>query len=164
MKINYKSNITVRHMQEKEFEKIVDNILIYYPLFYRKIKTSINHEKHSKYGKPIGYYQVLGTLIDRGPLPISEIGRMLYISKPNMTPLIDKLVKDGTAKRSRSSEDRRIINVEITDEGRNFLFKSRKVVEKNIKENLSNLNEDEIEVLNNSLENIKELFIKINSK
>lgn len=149
-------------MQEKEFEKMIDNILIYYPLFFRKIKTSIYHEKRSKYSKPLGYYQVLGTLMDRGPLSISEIGRILYISKPNMTSLIDKLVKDGTARRSRSSEDRRIINVEITDEGRNFMFDARKVVEENIQENLSNLNKDELKVLNDSLENIKNLFLKIN--
>lgn len=149
-------------MQEKEFEKMVDNILIYYPLFYRKIKTSMNHKKHSKYSKPLGYYQVLGILIDVGPLPISEVGKMLYISKPNMTSLIDKLVKEGNVKRSRSSEDRRIVNVELTDEGRNFLVDARKAVEKNIRENLLNLDETEIKVLNESLDNIRNLFIKIN--
>ena len=101
-------------MQEKEFEKMVDNILIYYPLFYRKIKTSMNHEKHSRYSKPTGYYQVLGILIHLGPLSISEIGKMLYISKPNMTSLIDRLVTDGNAKRTRSKDDRRIVKVEIT--------------------------------------------------
>ena len=154
----------VRYMQEKEFEKMVDNILIYYPLFYRKIKTSINHEKHSRYSKPTGYYQVLGILIHLGPLSISEIGKMLYISKPNMTSLIDRLVIDGNAKRTRSKEDRRIVKVEITEEGRNFMLQGRKAVEKNIKANLLNLAENEIEVLSGSLENIKRLLIKIDNK
>jgi len=150
-------------MQENEFQRIVDNILIYYPLFYRKIKTSMNHEKRLKYyNKPLGYYQVLGTLINTGSsLSISEIGKMLYISKPNMTALIDKLVKDGNVKRSRSSEDRRIIKVEITEEGRKFMFHAQDSVKVNIKENLSNLDENEIEILNESLENIRKLFIKI---
>ncbi len=151
-------------MQGKEFEKMVDNILIYYPLFYRKIKTSINHEKHSKYNKPTGYYQVLGILIHVGPLPISEIGKMLFISKPNMTSLIDKLVKDGNVKRSRSNADRRIVKVEITEEGKEFMIEGRKAVEKNIKENILNLTENEIEVLNDSLENIKKLLIKMSNK
>ncbi|MGB9979631.1 MarR family winged helix-turn-helix transcriptional regulator [Methanobacterium sp.] len=150
-------------MQEKEFQRIVDNILIYYPLFYRKIKTSMSQEKRLKYyNKPLGYYQVLGTLINTGSsLSISEIGKMLYISKPNMTALIDKLVKDGNVNRSRSSEDRRIIKVEITEEGRNFMFHAQKSVEINIKENLSNLDSTEIQILNESLENIRKLFIKI---
>lgn len=151
-------------MKEKEFEKMVDNILIYNQLFYRKIKTSISEEKSLKYGRTDGYYQILGILVSLGPLPISEIGRLLYISKPNMTPLIDKLVDDGRVKRSRSNEDRRVVNVEITEEGKKFLFEARKVVEANIKENLSNLNEKELETLNESLENIKKLALKINHK
>lgn len=153
-------------MQEKEFKKIVENILIYYPMFYRKIKRSINHEKRLKYyNKPVGYYQVLGTLINTGSsLSISEIGKMLYISKPNMTALIDKLVKDGNVKRSRSSEDRRIVKVGITEEGNKFLIEAQKIVEENIKENLSNLDKNEVKTLNDSLENIKELLIKMNRK
>jgi DNA-binding MarR family transcriptional regulator len=149
-------------MLNQDFEKIVDNILIYYPLFYRKVKTSINDEKSSKYGKSDGYYQILGILITSGPLPISTIGRQLHISKPNMTPLIDKLVEDGWVKRLRNDKDRRIINIEITDEGKKFLLEARKVVEENIKENLSNLNNEELETLNESLENIKKLVLKIN--
>jgi DNA-binding MarR family transcriptional regulator len=150
-------------MEDNEFEKLVDNILIYYPLFYRKVKTSINDEKSSKYGKSDGYYQILGILITSGPLPISTIGRQLHISKPNMTPLIDKLVKDKMVKRIRSKEDRRVVNIEITDEGKKFLLEARKVVEENIKENLSNLNDKELETLNESLENIKKLVFKMNT-
>ena len=151
-------------MKDEEFEKMVDNILIYNQLFYRTIKTSINEEASLKYGRSDGYYQILGILFDLGSLPISEIGRKLYISKPNMTPLIDKLVSDGWVKRSRSNKDRRIVNIEITEEGKKFLFEARKVVEKNIKENLSNLDENEIKTLNESLENIKKLTLKIKHK
>ena len=151
-------------MNEKEFEKMVDNILIYNQLFYRTIKTSINEETSLKYGRSDGYYQILGILVSLGPLPISEIGRQLHISKPNMTPLIDKLVEEGWVKRSRSDKDRRVINVEITEEGIKFLFEARKVVEENIKENLSCLDESEIETLNESLENIKKLTLKIKHK
>ncbi len=151
-------------MLENEFENMVDNILIYYPLFYRRIKTSMNMEKSLKYGKSDGYYQILGMLITSGPLPISKIGKQLHISKPNMTPLIDKLVKDEMVLRIRSEDDRRVINIEITEKGKNFLIEARKVVEENIKENLSKLNEKELETLNESLKNIKNLVLKINTE
>ena len=149
-------------MQDKEFEKMVDNILIYNQLFYRKIKTSINEEKRLKYGRTEGYYQILGILVNSGPLPISKIGSQLYISKPNMTPLIDKLVDDGWVMRSRSDKDRRIVNVEITEEGKKFLFEAHKDVKNNIKENLKSLDEDELKILNESLENIRKYSLKIN--
>ena len=149
-------------MNENDFENMVDNILIYYPLFYRRIKTSMKYKGTSKYAKPTGYYQILGTLINEGSLPISKVGKVLYISKPNMTTLIDKLVTDKMVKRVRSKEDRRIINIEITEEGKKFLFDGRKAVEKNIEENLSSLDEKDIKTLNQSLENIKKLVLKIN--
>lgn len=150
-------------MNEEDFDKMVDNILIYNQLFYRRIKTSISEEERSKYGRTEGYYQILGILVSLGPLPISEIGKQLYISKPNMTPLIDKLVGDSLVNRSRSDKDRRVVNVEITDKGKKFLFEARIVVEENIKKNLSVLNENELKILNESLENIKKLFLKINT-
>jgi DNA-binding MarR family transcriptional regulator len=148
-------------MHGEKFEKMVDNLLIYYPLFYRKIKTSWG-SVNSKYARADGYYQILGMLISHGNLPISEIGRRLCISKPNMTGLIDKLVKEGHAQRLPDDEDRRIINVEITEEGRKFLYESRRAVEENISGNLSNLDENDIENLQKSLEIIKELVLKIN--
>lgn len=148
-------------MQEEEFEKMVDNILIYYPLFYRKIKTSIKTKgEGSKYNKIEGYYQILGILTNSGPISTSEVGKKLYISKPNMTPLIDKLVKDDMVKRTRSEKDRRVVYLEITEDGRKFLYEARKAVEKNIKENLSNFNEDELKILYKSLESIKKLILK----
>lgn len=147
-------------MREEEFEKMVDNILIYNPLFYKKIKTSIKHLK-SKYSKPEGYYQILGILISSKFMSTSEIGRMLYISKPNMTPLIDKLVEDNMVKRVRSHKDRRIVYIEITEDGKNFLYDARKAVEQNIRENLSKLDENDLRVLSESLENIKKMVMKI---
>lgn len=147
-------------MDKKEFNKAVDNILIYYPLFYRRIKTSINRS-NTKYSKIEGYYQILGLLISKGPIPTSEASRILYISKPNMTPLIDKLVQDDMVKRTRSEEDRRVVYIEITEKGKKFLYDAREVVEQNIIENLSNFNEKDLKILYESLENIKKMVIKI---
>ncbi len=42
---------------------------------------------------------------------MSEIGRRVYISKSNMTSLIDKLVENGLAERIPDTNDRRVINI-----------------------------------------------------
>ncbi|MCE5215225.1 MAG: MarR family transcriptional regulator [Methanobacterium sp.] len=147
-------------MNDQEFKTLVDNLLIYYPLFYRRIKTSIN-QVNSKYCKSEGYYQIIGLLLNTGPLSTSEAGEKLYISKPNMTPLIDKLVQEKMVKRTRSQHDRRVVYIEITEEGKKFLYDAREAVEKNIKENLSNFDEKDLKKLYDSLEKIKEAAIKI---
>jgi DNA-binding MarR family transcriptional regulator len=147
------------HLDILEFERIVDNILIYYPLFYRKIKMSVDHENQRS--KSAGYYQILGTLKVHGTMSISEIGRVLCISKPNMTILIDNLVKNGHVTRSAHKTDRRVTNIDITTPGTHFLMESRKIVEKIIDNNISNLNSEEYRALANSLDTIRNLVFKI---
>ncbi len=149
-----------KDLEKPEFETMVNNLLIYYPLFFRKIKMSVDHE--TRQSKSAGYYQILGTLKVHGTMPISEIGRVLCISKPNMTIFIDNLVKNGHVMRSAHKTDRRITNIDITPQGINFLVESRKVVENVIKNNISHLNMAEYKALNESLETIKSLVFKIN--
>ncbi len=149
-----------KDLEKTEFEMMVDNLLIYYPLFYRKIKMSVDHETHQS--KSAGYYQILGTLKVHGTMSISEIGRVLCISKPNMTIFIDNLVKNRHVIRSPHKTDRRITNIDITPQGINFLTESRKLVENVIRNNISHLNRTEYQALNDSLETIKSLVFKIN--
>ncbi|MDP3035808.1 MAG: MarR family transcriptional regulator [Methanobacteriaceae archaeon] len=149
-----------KNIEKPEFEKMVDNLLIYYPLFYRKLKMSLDHENQKS--KSAGYYQILGTLKVHGTMSISKIGRILCISKPNMTIFIDNLVKEGHVIRSPHDTDRRITNIDITPEGIQFLIESRKIVEKIIRNNISHLNKDEYNSLNDSLKTIKSLVFKIN--
>lgn len=146
-------------LSASEFHKMVDNILIYYPLFYRKLKMSVDHE-HRK-AKSAAYYQIMGTLKVHGTMSISEIGRILCISKPNMTILIDKLVKNNHVSRSQHETDRRITNIDITPQGIEFLMESREIVEKIIEKNISHLDEEEYLALNEALETIKSLVLKM---
>ena len=45
-----------------------------------------------------------------GSHSISEIGRVLYISKPYMTMLIDSLMENGWIERRNDPDDRRVIH------------------------------------------------------
>ena len=48
-----------------------------------------------KFNIPYSHIKVLFYLVNNGPLPISKMAKELCISKPNMTPVIDKLVEEG---------------------------------------------------------------------
>lgn len=58
-----------------------------------------------------------------GSMTVSEISRKFGMAKPNITPLVDRLIQHGLVDRVHSDSDRRVVNVVILDEGR------RKVVE-----------------------------------
>ncbi len=63
---------------------------------------------------PPSHVKVIFYLINNGSSSISDIAHNLGISKPNMTPLIDKLIKEGLVCRQEDPNDRRIVRIELT--------------------------------------------------
>ena len=146
-------------MDNEKLERIEDNLLLFFPFFYKKLMKGADEQDLRLH--PTQQYPLLGRLMSEGDLPMSELGKRIFISKPNMTPLIDKLVIDGKVKRIPDNTDRRIINISITEKGRHFMGEHKKMLKANIKRNLSTLSEKDIETLYMSLENIKNILSKI---
>ncbi len=66
---------------------------------------------------------VLETLLHLGPLGQGELGRKLLRSNPNMTALLDTLELNGWIQRTRSPEDRRVVVVALTRDGKRIIKK-----------------------------------------
>lgn len=144
-------------MDDKKLDEMVDNLLLF-PLFFQKISSSKEIIRKQKLP---AYFQILDMLERGGDLPISVIGSRLFISRPNMTWTVDKLVADGMVERVADNKDRRVIRVSITPQGEQFIKESREDVNKNIKKNLSTLHDEELEELFHSAGNIKKVLLKI---
>ncbi|MBZ2167107.1 MarR family winged helix-turn-helix transcriptional regulator [Methanobacterium spitsbergense] len=146
-------------MDEERLNKMVDELYLFFPLFKKKL---FKHKKKLKQNSmPHSYYHILKVLKKRGELPMSEIGRMVYISKSNMTSLIDKLVENGLAERLPDKNDRRVINIALTERGNDLLREWRKHSNNEIKMNLSTLSDDDLEKFYESVKNIKIILGKI---
>lgn len=63
-------------------------------------------------------FAVLEALYHLGPMCQGQLSQKLLRSTGNMTLVLDNLEKHGLVRRIRSSEDRRMINIEMTDRGR----------------------------------------------
>ena len=143
-------------MDDKILNQMVDDLYLLFPLFKKKL---FKHEKMNQL--PPSYFHVLKVLMKRGELPMSEVGRMVYRSKSNMTSLIDKLVENKLVKRLPDKKDRRVINIDITDNGIELLMNWRKFSNDNIKMNLSTLSDDELEKFYDSVETMKIILLKM---
>ena len=53
-----------------------------------------------------------------GPMKMSDLSRALLVSNGNATAVVDRLEKDGLAKRVQSETDRRAVLVTLTETGR----------------------------------------------
>ena len=119
---------------------------------------------------PSSHAKVLFYLIHNGANPISKVAKDLSISKPNMTPIIDKLVNDGYVERYCDDNDRRVILIQTTPKALEFLntksacnlFKSLEAqVKNNIYNKIKVLDEAELNLLSESIDNILNLIPKI---
>lgn len=66
-------------------------------------------------------FGVLEALLHLGPLCQGELSRKLLTSTGNMTLVLDNLEKHGQVRRVRSTEDRRMVLVELTEAGRKLI-------------------------------------------
>jgi DNA-binding MarR family transcriptional regulator len=134
-----------------------DELLALMPFYHKHImKTG-----YGITGMQAAQYRVLGVLMKAGTLPMSEIGRRLYISKPYMTALIDTLVDGGLVQRQPDLKDRRVINITITETGKKHLKQSVTLYKKDVKVLLSVLDDSDLEELCTSLESLKAILVKI---
>ena len=68
-------------------------------------------------------WAVLDILNNAGPngIPLSELGKGLDVTKGNITGLIDRMERDGLAKRKDDPKDRRVIRAVVTAKGKKVL-------------------------------------------
>ncbi len=147
-------------MQNKDYERITENLMSLFPLFRRLLKFS-EEDRCTNMLNP--QYPVLGILSVRGALPMSEIGTHLGISKPNMTAIIDHLIAEKKVRRIDDEKDRRIVKIGVTEKGREALKGSREILKKNLKEKLLVLDEKDLAKMSGSLKSLKEILSKIDS-
>ncbi|MBI2832379.1 MAG: MarR family transcriptional regulator [Chloroflexi bacterium] len=142
-------------MDDKVLDSIVDNLLFVHTLTHRKL-FKVDFET---LGKDISrpHLAIMKLLQDSGSLPVSEIGKRLSISKPQMTHLVDRLIRARLVKRFPDVKDRRVIHIGLTGAGEKVLEQFRVLVKENLRNKLSLLDDKEVEELSASLQTFKNL-------
>ena len=130
-----------------------------------KVKALINikytanwlYSKEIDYFKPYGIspqqYNILRIL--RGaaaPTKVQVIKERMIERAPNATRLMDKLCDKKMIERSRCDHDRRVVYINISDNGLNLLNQIDVSTDINF---MDNLNEDEAKILSDLLDKIR---------
>lgn len=145
-------------MSEPIKERIAESLVALLPFYHKKVFRL----RRGVTGMQVAQYRTLGILMrEGGPLPMSELGKRLYISKPYMTVLVDQLIQDGYVRRIRDPADRRVIKITITPSGGRHLKQAGAIYKETIMDTLSGLNQDDLEDLCQSLEKIRNIISRI---
>jgi DNA-binding MarR family transcriptional regulator len=148
----------VRQNQEDE---IAENALFFFPFMKRLLRGDAGEQALTPFRNQS--CQVLRVLEKHGPLPMSEIGKRLFIAKQNMTAIVDKLMAEGLVQRKNDEEDRRVIKIVITPRGIESLEAAMLALKEIIKRNLSCLSGEDIEALHGALQTVRIVSLKVES-
>jgi len=92
-------------------------------------------------------FQLLETLLHKGPLTITEIQKKVLLATGSMTAAVDRVEKRGLVKRTASKGDRRARRLVLTEEGRQLAKSLYKAHAEKLKAAASILDDTETEEL-----------------
>jgi DNA-binding MarR family transcriptional regulator len=129
-------------------------------IFNRYIVTSMRRDKVN----PVRW-GILSLIIANGGWQApTQLALMMNRSKHSMTKIIDYLEREGYVIRERINHDRRVIQVQITSGGLDYVVETMKKGDARLGEIMNSLNEDEQVLLVNLTEKmISKLVEKITS-
>ncbi len=150
-------------MTDERLEKVIEEMVRIPPIMGRKLQRDLFKVVLKEVGADMAphHMMIMKMLQESGPLSSSEIGEMLSIAKSQITHSVDKLVKLGLVEREHDTEDRRKIEISLTNKGRSILEKVDKTIGNHLKEKLAILSDDELEKLTESFRYIAEAFSKL---
>ena len=135
-------------------EGMLEDTLIYTVLFNREL-TNLGEREFIK------TFLWLISIEQYDNPSLSGLGKMLNVSKSQMTLKMDKLTEAGFTERIPDKNDRRIIRIMLTPKGQNFIKNSKTTVKESMTQLLSPLSYEELEELKSSIATIKNVVLKI---
>ena len=112
---------------------------------------------------PLTQYHILEMLAQNENMRMGSISQKMAISRPNLTPLIDKLVARDFAVRLPDQHDRRVTYISITPAGRTALEKEHAAISKSIRSFIEQLTDKEYQDFCQSMDIISGLAQRFNS-
>lgn len=115
---------------------------------------------------PPGYNNVMCCIKSKGdgPITMTDLAVAASIAKPNLTTIIDRLISEGFVERSNDINDRRIVNISLTQHGSDFLRAQKEDLKKFIGKRFDVCDEQDLLKLERALEDITDVLGKMNNK
>lgn len=144
-------------MENKDIDEIFEGLFSVLPVFRKKVHRISDEILR---GKEISraHFHIMKSLRREGPLTMTDLGRLLSVSKPNITILVDKLVKFNLVTRKFDENDRRLTYIELTEYGNEYLDKYLESMKVALSENMQKFNKEDLALFKETINNMKVLI------
>ena len=108
-------------------EFLIENQLCFRLYTASRLLTQAYHPLLSAHGLTYPQYLVLLVLWEKDAQPVNDIAKRLYLETNTMTPLIQRMEKQGILTRTKGTKDARQMFVKLTKKGRELQDKLAEV-------------------------------------
>ena len=95
----------------------VDSIIADFRTMIRELRC-IGSERLHRQGVSMTHFHVMSLLDRHGEMTMSHLAELLDVSLSNATGLVDRMAERGLVERRRVEDDRRVVLVCVTEDGR----------------------------------------------
>lgn len=106
---------------------LLDNQLCFRLYTASRLLTQAYHPLLSEHGLTFPQYLVLLVLWEKDSQPVNDIARRLYLETNTVTPLLQRMEKQGIITREKGEKDARQMIVKLTKKGKEFQEKLAEV-------------------------------------
>ncbi len=92
------------------------------------------------------------------PMKVSDLARRTYLHPATMVGILDRLEAKELVKRTRSETDRRVVYIDVTEQGRELVINSPEVVHNLLVKGLELLDGKELTLISYGLEHVVNLL------
>jgi len=120
-------------------------------------RSQIHDLATSEYGITSSQFHTIRRISQRGA-SVSALADCMHVSRPNISRVVDELVQNGLVNRKRDPDDRRNIQLSLTDTGKKLIKDLNKKHVRILADQFSILSNEELRILFSALESIKKVI------
>ena len=145
-------------MDDIELELIIKNMFLIMMSFHKKLLKMDTCESQDNFTRL--HFAVMGSL-SQGDMTMSALAKALMMPKPQLTHLVDSLVRLEIIERRLNEADRRVITLILTEKGKNILKEMKHKMQNNTKQLLSCLTPAELKRMSSALDTLQDILSKL---
>ncbi len=144
---------TLEHLRDQAIDRFWETV----PPLWNFVRSHIRATATEKFDITVEQFHVL-RYVRRGMCSISELATAKNISRPAMSQAVDILVHKGLLTRVQSTQDRRYVDLALTESGNGLLDAVFKDTRTWMKQRMLTLNADELETIAKAMESMKKIM------
>ena len=144
-------------LSERVRDQAIDCFWETVPPLWTMVRSHIRATATANFDITVEQFHVL-RYVRKGPGSMSELATAKNISRPAISQAVEILVKKGLLTRIQSSQDRRYVDLALTEAGNNLLDRVFNETRTWMKERMHALTSDELETMTKAMEIMKKML------